>query len=105
MTNLVIPEYITDAVGNKVFPGDIIAYGVLLGRSATLSLGWVTEFTLTKGYNPSIKIKVLGTEEDWSSKNKGLKYKNPGYLEASYKRFVLLPKDQYEQFMPPREIK
>lgn len=95
-----IPEYVEDFLGQKVYPGDIITYGVLLGRSASLSLGVVDEFTISKGYFPSVKVKVRGVEKRWYGEDKGkLVYKNPGFLEASNKRFVLMPEDT-KKFLP-----
>lgn len=95
-----IPEYVEDFLGQKVYPGDIITYGVLLGRSASLSLGLVEEFTISKGSFPKLKIKVRGVERIWYGEDKGkLKYKKHGYLEAMNKHFVLMPEDTKE-FLP-----
>lgn len=95
-----IPEYVEDFLGQKVRPGDIITYGVLLGRSASLSLGVVDEFTISKGYHPTVKIKVRGVEKRWYGEDKGkLKYKKYGYLEAMNKRFVLMP-EETSKFLP-----
>lgn len=95
-----IPEYVEDFLGQKVYPGDIITYGVLLGRSASLSLGVVEEFTISQGSFPSVKIKIRGAEKSWFKGDKGkLRYKKPGFLEASNKRFVLMP-EETKKFLP-----
>lgn len=95
-----IPEYVEDFLGQKVYPGDIITYGVLLGRSASLSLGVVDEFTISKGSFPSVKIKVRGVEKRWYGEDKRkLAYKKSGFLEASNKRFVLMP-EETSKFLP-----
>lgn len=95
-----IPEYVEDFLGQKVYPGDTIIYGTLLGRSASLSLGVVEEFTISKGTFPTLKLKVRGAEKSWFKGDEGkLRYKKPGFLEANNQRFVLMPEDT-KKFLP-----
>lgn len=94
-----IPDFVLDQRGDEVRVGDTIAYAVLLSRSASLSIGTVLDFQYTKGENssPYLRIKVQGYEP-WSSwadrSGEGKTLKKPGYLRASFRRFVKIePKD------------
>ena len=93
-----IPEYVEDMLGQKVYPGDIIAYGTLLGRAGSISVGEVQGFSISKGEYPALKIKIQGAER-WTGE---LQYKAPGHLVARYRRFVLLP-DATRNLLPPRD--
>jgi hypothetical protein len=97
-----LPEFVLDQQGDEVHIGDTIAYAVLLGRSASLSIGKVLDFQWSKSDNSArhLRIKVQGYEP-WSSwsdtKGGGLTLKKPGYLRASFRRFVKIdPKNQPE---------
>lgn len=96
---LEIPDFVLDQRGDEVRVGDTIAYSVLLGRSASLSIGTVLGFQHTKSEysTPYLRIKVQGYEP-WSSysdrSGEGKTLKKPGYLRASFRRFVKIePKE------------
>lgn len=94
-----IPEFVLDQRGDEVRVGDTIAYSVLLGRSAALSIGKVLGFQYTKTeWNPQLKVKVQGYEawSEWREKrDEGLKLKKPGFLHAEFRRFVKIePKEE-----------
>lgn len=93
-----IPEYVEDVLGQKVYPGDVIAYGTLLGRAGSISVGEVQGFSISKGDSPAVKIRIQGAER-WMGK---LHYKGTGLLIASYRRFVLLP-NETKNLLPPRD--
>lgn len=80
-----LPEFVLDHLGQEVRVGDTIAYGVMSGYSATLSVSEVLGFQWTSSeWNPALKIKVQGTDGSAGRK------KNPGLIEARFKRFVFL---------------
>lgn len=81
------PDVVLDHLGREVRVGDRIAYAVLAGRSASLSTAEVLAIQLsTPAYgSPTVKLKVQGTIRNWDGK---LTTKQPGYLYASYRRFV-----------------
>lgn len=85
-----LPEFVLDHLGNEVRIGDTIVYAALLGRSATVSVSEVLGFSWSEGYNPTLKIKVQGTER--TGRDKVLVKKKQGWLIAEYRRFVLLKK-------------
>jgi len=90
---LEIPEFVLDQRGDEVRVGDTIAYAVLLDRSASLSIGTVLGFQYNKAEysTPYLKIKVQGYEpwNSYSDRSKdGKTLKKPGYLRASFRRFV-----------------
>lgn len=95
---LKIPEFVLDQRGDEVRVGDTIAYAVLLGRSASLSIGTVLGFQYTKtAWEPELKLKVQGYAP-WSSysdrSGEGKTLKKPGFLHAEFRRFVRIePKD------------
>lgn len=101
-----IPEFVLDQRGDEVRVGDTIAYAVLLDRSASLSIGTVLGFQYSKPSwgKPELKVKVQGYEP-WSSysdrNGDGQTLKKPGFLHASFRRFVKIepkeePQDHYE---------
>lgn len=80
-----LPEFVLDHLDQEVRVGDTIAYGVMSGYSATLSVSEVLGFQWTSSeWNPILKIKVQGTDGSAGRRKK------PGLIEARFKRFVLL---------------
>lgn len=93
-----IPEFVLDQLGQEVRVGDTIAYSVLLGRSASISIGTVLDICWSKAPSygvgeQELKVKVQGFEpwSEWHEKygkERGLK--KPGFLHANFRRFVKL---------------
>lgn len=93
-----IPEFVLDQRGDEVRVGDTIAYAVLLGRSAALSIGTVLGFQYTKSdWNPELKVKVQGYEpwHAWHEREgREKELKKPGFIHANFRRFIKIdPKE------------
>ncbi len=79
-----IPEYVIDHVGQKVYPGDYIAYAVRAGDTAAMGTGEVLNFQFPKqtsygGWsNNVLKIKLQGPHAD----------RRPSLIEEYHKRFA-----------------
>lgn len=79
-----IPEYVTDHIGQRVYPGDFIAYAVRAGDTAAMGTGEVLNFqfpkqrTYSTWSNNILKIKLQGPHAD----------RRPSLIEEVHKRFV-----------------
>lgn len=79
-----IPEYVTDHIGQRVYPGDFIAYAVRAGDTAAMGTGEVLNFQFPKQQtyatwsNNVLKIKLQGPNQS----------KRPSLIEEVHKRFV-----------------
>lgn len=79
-----IPEYVTDHLGHKVYPGDYIVYGVRSGNTGGMESGTVVGFQFPKQHSYStwsnniLKIKVQGSRAD----------RRPSLIEEVHKRFA-----------------
>lgn len=81
------PDFVLDHLGREVRVGDRIAYAVLAGRSASMSTAEVLAIQLSEPTygEPAVKLKVQGTIRRYDGT---MTVKQPGYLYASYRRFV-----------------
>lgn len=79
-----IPEYVTDHIGQRVYPGDYIAYAVRSGDTADMGTGEVLNFQFPKQQtystwsNNILKIKLQGPNLS----------ARPSLIEEVHKRFV-----------------
>lgn len=81
-----IPEYVTDHLGQKVYPGDFIVYAVRAGNTGAMESGTVLSFQFPKqqsysswaNTNNVLKIKVQGPHAD----------RRPSLIEEVHKRFA-----------------
>lgn len=77
-----IPEFVTDHLGNKVYPGDFIVYAVRSGNTGEMCSGIVQNFQFPQQQQYSFNKHVLK-----------IKVKNPlteknSVIEESHKRFA-----------------
>lgn len=79
-----IPEFITDKLGQEIYPGDRIVYATAVSSSAYLHVAEVLGFQYSKTtyYTPYLKIKLQKKGGD-----------KPSLINVSGNHYVKVPKE------------
>ena len=92
---------VTDALGQEVRAGDVIAYGSLLGRSAALKFGRVEAIKpRPSGGTHRIVVRGARREQVWDVEQRryiaayAWRFDGKGNLDASLRRFIKLGPEQ-----------
>jgi len=91
---------VTDALGQEVRAGDVIAYGSLLGRSAALKFGRVEAIKPRSGGGLRLVVRGARREQGWDVEQRRYaagyvwRFDGRGNLDAGLRRFIKLGPDQ-----------